>query len=265
MFWKTEDAGRATALIDGDYFIYLAACAAERGVDWGDGLWTLHALEGDGHHILQDTLQDLQERTGAERLVLGLSDTVRTFRYDLWPDYKANRLGKRRPLILHGLIRYAEEAYETIRYPGLEGDDVLGVLATDPDAPDPCILVSCDKDIRTVPGQHFDLKSGEIITVSEGAADYRHLVQALSGDTSDGYGGCPGVGPKTAAKILYDAKCGDGLDPVKAWEAVVKAFQKAGKSAEEALLQVRLARILRSGEYNYEDGSVRLWKAPEIA
>ncbi len=264
MFWKPEDAGRSTALIDGDYFIYLAASAVERATDWGGGLWTLHALEGEGQQVLQDTLTDLQERAGAERLVLGLSDTARTFRYDLWPAYKANRAGKRRPMILGCLIRYAEDAYETVRLKGLEGDDTLGVLATAPHAPRSCILVSCDKDIRTVPGRHLALKSDEIVTVSEDEADYLHCIQTLGGDLVDGYAGVPGVGPKTAAKLLQNAWCNGTLDRAEAWGVILKAFEKAGMSAEEALLQARLARILRSGEYNYEDGSVSLWKAPEV-
>ena len=38
------------ALIDADVLVFQAAVVAEKATDWGDGVWTLHADEGDGLH-----------------------------------------------------------------------------------------------------------------------------------------------------------------------------------------------------------------------
>jgi DNA polymerase-1 len=45
------------------------------------------------------------------------------------------------------------------------------------------------------------------------------------------------------------------------WEAVKGAFKKAGFGEQEALCQARVARILRSGEYDKKTGNVKLWQS----
>ena len=80
-------------------------------------------------------------------------------------------------------------------------------------------------------------------------ADRTHLTQALTGDITDGYSGCPGIGPKTAIKVLKE---GD-------WIEVVAAYEKVGLTEEDALIQARVARILRHGEYNKKTKEVKLW------
>ena len=79
-------------------------------------------------------------------------------------------------------------------------------------------------------------------------------MQILTGDRVDGYPGCPGVGEKTADKILK------GVDPKDRWEHVVKAYEKKGLDEEDALVQARLAKILQK-EYFDKDGNVVLWEA----
>ena len=44
------------------------------------------------------------------------------------------------------------------------------------------------------------------------------------------------------------------------WEIVVKEYEKKQGGYKEALLTARLARILRSGDYNTKTGKVKLWK-----
>jgi DNA polymerase-1 len=84
--------------------------------------------------------------------------------------------------------------------------------------------------------------------VSEREADRNHMIQTLTGDRTDGYPGCPGIGPARAEKIV------DG-----GWDAVVDAYVKAGLNEATALTQARLARILRKGDYVRKTGLVKLW------
>ena len=92
-------------------------------------------------------------------------------------------------------------------------------------------------------------------TVSEDEANARLFSQALTGDATDGYSGLKGVGPKTADKIL------DGcVTEQELWTAVVDAYVGKGCTAEDALLSVRLARILRQGEYDSNTDQPILWE-----
>jgi DNA polymerase-1 len=65
------------------------------------------------------------------------------------------------------------------------------------------------------------------------------MYQTLVGDTSDGYPGCPGIGPVKAEKVL-------GMPPN--WQDVVGAYRAAKLTEADALVQARVARILRYGE-----------------
>tara|TARA_R100000700_G_C3130555_1_gene115965 strand:- start:592 stop:885 length:294 start_codon:yes stop_codon:yes gene_type:complete len=87
-------------------------------------------------------------------------------------------------------------------------------------------------------------------TVTETLANYMHLYQTLVGDATDNYKGCPGVGPKKATEILEEPT----------WDSVVKAFEKAGLTEEDALVQARVARILRADDYNFHKEEVILWQ-----
>ena len=113
-------------------------------------------------------------------------------------------------------------------------------------------MVTIDKDLKTIPGLHFDPGNPDdgIYEVTQEQADYNHLFQSLTGDLVDGYKGCPGVGPVKAARILEKDPC---------WASVVAAYNEKGISEEDALVQARVARILRWGEYNMEKKETRLW------
>jgi DNA polymerase-1 len=92
------------------------------------------------------------------------------------------------------------------------------------------------------------------VEVSEDEADYWHLFQTLTGDQTDGYSGCPGIGPKKAEAILQHPDNQDDL-----WGVVVRTFVKAGLNEDEALVQARVARILRASDYDFEKKEPILW------
>ena len=76
----------------------------------------------------------------------------------------------------------------------LEADDVLGILATEP-SNEERIIVSIDKDLYQIPAKvSKDGKTYEGYQKNE--ANYWHMMQTLTGDSTDGYSGCPKVGVK---------------------------------------------------------------------
>lgn len=231
-------------LLDGDIVAYTAAVSAETPVNWGDGLWTLHAYEQDVVSKIEDTISGIVGDLEFDKIQVALSDTT-NFRKTVYSEYKANRKDIRKPMLLQFAKDYLFDKYDGLIYPTLEADDVLGIeLTSDPD----CVIWSTDKDLKTITGVH--LVDGELVNIDPETSDYWFYYQTLVGDLTDNYQGCPKVGPKTAEKIL-DKDC--------SWDAVVAAFIKAGLSESVALQNARLARILRSSDYDKQTGEVTLW------
>jgi DNA polymerase-1 len=245
-----------TILIDGDVITYTAASAVEREYDWGDDLWTLHSDVGEAQKKATDSIEALTEKLKADHVVMAFSDVV-NFRKSFFPDYKGNRKDKRKPLALKELKAWIGERYETWVRPGLEGDDVLGILSTHPKMfPGEKIIVSIDKDFKTIPGYFFNPdKDTQPQFIDEKTADHWHMMQTLMGDATDGYPGCPGIGPKTAEKILTRGSD----DPRTPWERVVETYEDKGLTEEDALTQARCARILRYSDYNFKTKEPILW------
>lgn len=237
-----------TLLIDGDVFAYQFACAAEVATHWGDDFWTLHADAKTAKQKLDAFLSELKTKLEAEHLIIALSDRTRNyFRKQILPTYKAGRDKVRKPLILNELRSYLETEYECFERPGLEGDDVLGILATSEKiVKGEKVIVSIDKDLKTIPGLHYNTNKPElgVYAITEEEADYWHLFQTLTGDSSDGYSGCPGIGPKKADELLAESPT---------WETVERVFQKAGFGSEEAKVQGQMARILRAQDYDFKN------------
>ena len=231
-------------IVDADIVAYKAAAAAETPVNWGDGLWTLHAWEHEVTDAIDAFMEKLIEQSDADSVNAVVSHS-KNFRKKVDPTYKSNRADVRKPMLLSFAKDYMMETYNGIVHANLEADDVLGIMATQ-DWNN--VIWSDDKDLKTIPARH--LVDGEIYEISEDEADYWFFYQTLVGDRTDGYGGCPKVGPKTAEKILAK-DC--------SWYSVLAEFNKAGLGQEYALTQARLARILRAGEYDFDTGEVSLW------
>ena len=237
---------KRTLLIDGDIVAYRYSSTVEQEVDWGDDVWSLWSDAKEAKQLILQYLDHLVEATAADDFVFTFSDKD-NFRKTIYPDYKHNRKGKRKPTCYKGVKTWLESEYESIEMPTLEGDDVMGILATSGKYEE-TVIVSEDKDMKTIPGLLW--RAAEMEDISEEYADYYHLYQTLVGDTTDGYKGCKGIGDKRATDIL-------SKDPT--WEAVVKAYEKAGQTEEEALVQARLARILRASDYNTNTKEPILW------
>lgn len=250
-----------TLLVDGDTLIYEAAASTEYETQWNDWLWTLHGDLSAAIVHLDKSLEEIKDKLEADRMVIALSDEQR-WRPSVMPQYKANRTKTRKPVTYQPLRQYCHETMEVFQRPFLEGDDVLGILATHPKfIQGEKIVVSIDKDMQTIPGSHLNYQHARdqaptgswlplVRQVTEEMADRFHLYQTLTGDQTDGYPGCPGVGPKTAEKILAESPT---------WAAVVKTFEKAGLGSAVALQNARVARICRAQDYDFQKKEVRLW------
>lgn len=247
-----------TLLVDGDIYVYQIASACQpAAIDFGDQIYSIpqaDAREACGRFV--DRMAGFMKDTGASDLVIALKGRG-NFRTAIFPEYKMNRRNTIRPILLAPMMEYIHATYRTFERPMLEGDDILGILATsDKIIKGEKIIVSEDKDLLQIPGLHYQGPTEGLRPVSVEQGDYMHMLQTLTGDAVDNYKGCPGVGPKTAQKILEAAK------PHEMWEAVVLAYAQAGYGILTALEQARVARILRATDYNFKTKEPILWSPP---
>ena len=211
---------------------------------------TLHLEQSDAKSYMTHQVGKWQDATGHKDVVMCLS-SYPTFRHQLSPEYKANRIGRRKPLGLRDLRAWLESEYDVRCHVNLEADDVMGILMTNGSYKDP-IMVTADKDMRTIPGKLLRMDKMEVNDLAE--ANRNWMTQALVGDTSDNYPGLKGFGPVKAEKLLAEHHALPAM-----WSAVVGAYRKGGETFADALLNVRMARILRYGDYDFAAGTVELW------
>lgn len=232
-------------LIDGDIFVYKALTSAEKEVQWEEDLWCLWVDLRDAQGAIVEMMEDIQGKLPGVTPYLCLSHT-HNFRKEVDPTYKANRKAQRKPMAFTSFRKWVAENYTTIMKPNLEADDVLGILATKPG--NDAIILSADKDLKQIPGKHWD--GEKVIEISEHDGDKFFYTQVLTGDTVDGYPGCPGIGKVKAERLLKE-------EPY--WPIIVDTYHKAQLTEEDALRQARLARILRWTDWDQDKQEVRLW------
>ncbi len=253
-----------TLLIDGDIDAYKIAARNQTTTDWGDGVTGVVTDSLEAKAQIDITYKRLKKMLGATRLIIGLSDST-NFRKEILPTYKCNRKAVIKPALLAELKQYLTENYEVFKRPTLEADDVLGILATMGDEKGLIdgerIIVSEDKDLKSIPGLLFNPRHPErgTVEISVEEADLNHLRQTLTGDPTDGYGGCPGIGAAKVDKVLTKTTEDQTL-----WELVVAAYVKKGLTEADALVQARVARILRASDYDFLNKRPILWTPPII-
>lgn len=241
-------------LIDADMFVFRACAAVERPIDWDCGITTLHCEHTEAEALVDDMVIGIVDKVldhykheGKYEIIMCFSD-ANNFRKTILPTYKMNRAGKRKPLGYQIVVDWVKENFTCYQKNGLEADDCIGILATL--NPDSSVIISGDKDFKSIPGRFYNFLNDTYYTISEQEADYNHLYQTLIGDAADNYKGCPGIGAVTAKKIL---------DASPTWEACLAQFVKKNLTEEEALTQARVARILRKQDYDFTYKCPILW------
>ncbi len=176
----------------------------------------LKLLKNDGMHMLGDGKADYIA------VALDVGGDKGTFRTQLYPEYKANR--DEPPEDLFPQVERAIEMLEAIGVPvigceGFEADDVLATIATDFSTKHPDIrvrIISKDKDLKQLlgkgipPTEMYDVHKDQLITEQDLIEDLGirpdQMIDLLTlmGDTADNIPGVPGIGIKTAAKLIAE-------------------------------------------------------------
>jgi DNA polymerase I len=243
------------ALIDADILLYQLTASNEVEIRWTEDLHTLHSDPEQLKLEYDRRIKQIEDRLEVDYAILVYSGAD-NFRKTVYPDYKGNRRGQRKPLAYAALKEWSLEAHKSEMWHGLEADDVMGIMATR--EPGEYIIWSEDKDLMQIPGLLW--RKDELVTISEHQALEYFFTQVLTGDPTDGYPGCPGIGAVTAQKALGAIRYIDSGNYIQAcWKAVVDLYARAGLSEDDALIQARCARILQSSDYDFTKKEPILW------
>lgn len=282
---KHKPDDKLALLFDADYFAFQAAAAANKVCEWNDdGVLFLWGNLEEAKEAFCASIAKYTERNRAfstAKAVMCFTSDV-NWRKDVFAGYKGTRKGK--PIVYAELKKWVMENFFSFERHGLEGDDCMGILSTRPSliGCDRAIIISPDKDFNTIPGEFLWITEGSIREVSPEQADDWHMYQTLMGDSTDEYPGCPGFGPDTARAFLdepyvaYPEERALKSGPRKGelvtewkkrplaegetlWDAIVSNFRKAGLTEEDALVQARVARILRASDYDFTKKEPILW------
>ena len=180
-----------------------------------------------------------------------------TFRHDAYPEYKAQR--DKQPEDITASIPYIKQILEAYNIPaieleGYEADDVIGTLSRKAEQEGfITYMMTPDKDYGqlvtdrvfmyrpALRGEGFEIRGPQQVCERYGIRNPRQVIDllALEGDVSDNVPGCPGVGEKTAAKLIGEwGSVENLLDHASSLKGAIK------RKIEENAEQIRMSKWL---------------------
>lgn len=204
-----------------------------------------------------NTLVQLLETENPNYVGVVFDVSAPTFRHEMFPDYKANR--EEMPEDLRKSIPYIRNIIEAFNIPiiekaGYEADDVIGTLAKKAEGDGyTTYMMTPDKDYAQLVSNNVLMfkpaKAGgapevwgpEQVKENFGIENTEQVIDILGlmGDSADNIPGCPGIGPKTAQKLIADYGSIDGL-----YKNIDKLKGKQKENLIEFEEQVRLSKKL---------------------
>ncbi len=243
--------GHHLHLIDGSGFIFRAYHALPPLTRKSDGL-PVGAVSGFCN-MLYKFVEDNKGHDAPTHCAVIFDAKGKTFRSDIYPEYKANRPPAPEDLVPQfPLTRDATRAFNLacIEEEGFEADDIIATLAVKArDAGARVTIISSDKDLMQLVGggiEMLDAMKNKRIGVEEveekfGVGPERVIdVQSLAGDSVDNVPGAPGIGIKTAALLINEY--GD-LDTLLARAEEIKQ-PKRRQTLIDYADQIRISRDL---------------------
>ncbi|EDP58826.1 DNA polymerase I [Vibrio sp. AND4] len=242
-------------LIDGSSYLYRAFHAYPGTMSNGE-------IPTNAVYGVVNMLRSMMRQFASDRIAVVFDAKGKTFRDDMYPEYKANRPPMPDDLRcqiepLHNVIRAM--GLPLICIPGVEADDVIGTLAYQASQQGMPVLISTgDKDMAQLVDDNVTL----INTMTNVVMDREGVIEkfgippeliidylALMGDKVDNIPGVPGVGDKTATALLQGigglTKLYENLDDIAAlgFRGSKTMAKKLADNKDNAVLSYELATI----------------------
>ena len=238
-------------LVDGSTYIFRAYHALPPLTRKSDG-FPVGAISGFCN-MLDKLIKDEREKNNLTHLLVIFDASGKTFRNDIYPEYKANRSSPPEDLIPQfPVIRKATDAFNVnhVEMLGYEADDLIASYAKAAiNEKMKVTIVSSDKDLMQLVKEDvsmLDTMKNRLIQKNEviekfGVEPKKVIdVQSLAGDSIDNIPGVPGIGIKTAALLINEY---DNLDNLLEKASNIKQ-NKRRESLIEFADQARLSREL---------------------
>lgn len=168
--------------------------------------------------------------------------------------YKGNRSPFNKPVYYKEIREYIVRKYGAVLVDGMEADDAIGIRATT-NPGEPVCIVSIDKDLDMIPGEHYNWVKDKRYTLNGTEATRNFYKQVLTGDSVDNIPGIYGLGPRNAERII-----GQYSNERAMWQACRNEWYKhypdgyEGKSALAVCLEVaKLLWIAQRGRERFEE------------
>ena len=202
-------------LVDGSTYIFRAYHALPPLTRKSDG-FPVGAISGFCN-MLDKLVREERDKRGITHILVVFDASGKTFRNEIYPDYKANRSEAPEDLIPQfPVIRQATSAFNIpyVELIGFEADDLIASYAKEGELEGMQVtIVSSDKDLMQLVSNNIsmlDTMKGKLINkdgVFEKFGVYPKKVidvQSLAGDSVDNIPGIPGIGIKTAALLINE-------------------------------------------------------------
>ena len=228
-----------------------------------------------------NTLEDVLRREQPTHVAVAFDPRGKTFRHEAYEQYKAQREATPEDIrAAVPMIKEIVEAYNipVLEVPGYEADDVIGTLAKQAEqAGFEVLMLTPDKDYGQLVSDHifmyrpkhsggYERMGVDEVTQKFGLDHQSQVIDLLGlmGDTADNIPGCPGVGEKTAAKLLKDFGSIDEL--LKRTHELKGALKKKIEENRELIEFSRfLATIKTDVPVTLDENSLRLEPVNEPA
>lgn len=242
-------------IIDGNSLVNRAFYAIQRPMMTKEGLYT------QGVYGFLSMLQKIRKDYQPTHMLVAYDRKAPTFRHAAYVDYKAGRrkmpleLAMELPVLKEVLEAMAIKQYEI---DGFEADDIIGTTAKmAEDANMKCFVITGDRDalqLATDKTSVIITKKGisefklydDAAMIEEYGFDHQQFIdyKGLRGDTSDNIPGIPGIGEKTATKLIL--QFGSIENMIARIDEIenAKLRQKVEEGAQSAMMSKRLATIV---------------------
>jgi 5'-3' exonuclease len=207
--YETKDFSDKISLIDADYLKYLVADDMYKRITKEKLAHSKSAL----HEIIDSRLAcEVFNLYKAKSYVFCFSaPSKKVFRNHIAQEkkYKGNREGREDKTFyldkyddMAYVFTYIQQRYQVLYFDDLEADDIVSMLQTE----DKTFICSIDKDLKQVPGFHFDKKTRTLNYTSEEEGFNLLIRQTLKGDSGDNIPGLFGCGEKRIEEIFKEEK-----------------------------------------------------------
>jgi len=204
-----------------------------------------------------NTLEEILTKENPEYIGVAFDPHGPTFRHEAFAEYKAQR--EETPEGIRFAVPIIKDVLKAYRIPvlevqGFEADDVIGTLAKQSESIGELdtYMMTPDKDYGQLVAKNvkmykprfdggFDILGEKEVKEKYGLSDVKQVIDLLGlmGDSSDNYPGCPGVGEKTAVKLINEF---GSIENLLAHTEQLKGAMK--KKVEEHVEDIKMSKFL---------------------